>query len=248
MACVDGDLKARVWPFDVTGKGLYVGLFEHEEVQFIRRILKPGMVFLDIGANMGFYSIIAAKYVGSSGQVHSFEPSPRMFEELKFNIELNGLSNVEPNSIALGDKSGTACLSRYERGKEVYASLSPNVYPGAKITGHDYVTVETLDNYVEEKRLERVDVIKIDVEGAECLVLRGSQVLLSSTSGPTIILEMVPSLMEHFNCSCNEVVRFFREFGYKVFTLSDGIYEELSGDCWCSEMIGSNFVAIKKKE
>jgi FkbM family methyltransferase len=132
------------------------------------------MVFFDIGANMGYYTLIAAKKVGPTGRVDSFEPSPRMFNELKFNLELNKFNNVHINNIALGDEPGVARLSRYDRGREVYGSLSTRSFPGATIIGYDEVALETLDNYMVKKGIKQVDMIKMDVEGAEFLVLKGA--------------------------------------------------------------------------
>ena len=162
---IDGDIKARIWPGDAIGRELFVGeLFEEDEVNFIKNALKPGMTFFDIGANMGFYTLIGAKRVGSSGQVHSFEPSPRMFQELKFNVELNNFRNVHLNNVALGEKPGCARLSRYDRGKEVYGSLSDRSFPGKTIIGYDEVAVETLNDYMIKKNIGKVDLIKMDIE------------------------------------------------------------------------------------
>ena len=215
---IDKDLKARVWPGDVIGRSLYVeGFFERQEVQFIKRELQPGMVFFDIGANMGFYSLIAAKRVGDSGKVHSFEPNPRMFEELKYNIDLNGFTNVKLNCLALADKTRVARLSRYERGKEVYCSLSNRSFPGANIIGYDDVQVETLYNYVKKIGINRIDLIKMDVEGAELMVLQGAQSLLESGIPRIIIFELAKINVTGFGYHCEEVLDLLRGFGYAIY-------------------------------
>ena len=246
IAKVEKNLKARVWPGDVIGRGLYIaGWYEQQEVNFLKRVLKPGMVFFDIGANMGFYSLISAKQVGPSGQVHSFEPNPRMFEELKYNVNLNSLDNVNLNQLALGDEPGTVQLSLYERGKEVYGSLSQNVYPGANIIGYDDVEMETVDNYIKKPGIEKVDIIKIDVEGAEFLVFKGAKALLSNSNGPVILFEMSQSLLEGFNTNCKEVAEYLMNFNYKVFMLNYGRYEQISKSYYLSETCSANFIAIK---
>lgn len=112
------DLKVRVYPYDVIGKEIYVkGLFEKAEARLALKLLKPGMVFMDIGANLGQYTLLAARPVGMEGHVHSFEPSARMFAELAFNVELNDLSGIcRLNNLALSDRDGYAKLSLYEPG------------------------------------------------------------------------------------------------------------------------------------
>lgn len=222
IARIDKDLKARVWPGDVIGKSLYVsGLFERQEVQFIKHVLQPGMIFFDIGANMGFYSLIAAKRLGESGKIHSFEPNPRMFEELKYNIDLNGFSNVKLNCLALADRTRVARLSRYERGKEVYCSLSDRNFPGADIIGYDDVRVETLYNYVKKMGINRIDLIKMDVEGAELMVLQGALSLLESGVPRMIIFELAQINVAGFGYHCEEVLDLLRSFGYTIYKLDN---------------------------
>jgi FkbM family methyltransferase len=246
IAKFDKNLKARVWPGDVIGRGLYVtSRHEQQEVNFLKHVLKPGIVFFDIGANMGFYSLIASKRVGANGQVHSFEPNPRMFKELKYNVNLNGLNNVKLNRLALSDKPGIAQLSRYERGKEVYGSLSQNIYPGAKVIGYDDVAVDTIDKYNKKEEINRVDVIKVDVEGAEFLVFKGAKALLSSSNGPVILFEMSQSFLDGFNTTCREVAKHLMNFNYKIFIFSFGKYMQVSGNYCFNENFPTSFIAIK---
>jgi FkbM family methyltransferase len=217
MANIDRDIKARIWPGDTIGKALYIGgLFEEDEVRLIKGALKPGMVFLDIGANMGYYTLLAAQRVGPGGQVHSFEPSPRMFSELKFNVELNRFSNVQLNHVALGDKPGMARLSRYERGQEVYGSLSQRCFPGARAIGYDDVVVETLDNYMENKNIKQVDFMKMDVEGAELMVLRGAERFLKQFKPQKIVFEFVEVNAAGFGYRCEEILDFLRNSNYTI--------------------------------
>jgi len=222
IARIDKDLKARVWPGDIIGRPLYVnGLFEPQETQFIKHTLQPEMIFFDIGANMGYYSLIAAKRVGEGGEVHSFEPNPRMFDELKYNIELNGFTNLRLNNFALGDKTGVASLSRYERGKEVYCSLSNRNFPGTNIVGYDEVHIETLNNYVKKMGIEKIDLIKMDVEGAELMVLHGALPLLESGALRMIIFELAKINATGFGYHCEEVLDLLRGFGFTIYQIDN---------------------------
>lgn len=163
------ELKVRIYPYDVIGRSIYVDrMFEKAECNFATGFLKKGMVFFDIGANLGQYTLLGAQRVGTTGKVHSFEPSSRMFAELNFNIKLNGFSDIcICNKVAVSDKEGTAKLSKYEAGGEVYGSLgSQHWAPDKSIIGHEEVRTITLDGYLKKHNILHVDLIKIDVEGA----------------------------------------------------------------------------------
>ena len=169
------DLKVRIYKNDVIGKYIYVdGMFEKTEAMFVTRFLKPGMVFLDVGANLGQYTLLAAHRIGGERTVHSFEPSARMFAELEFNVNLNGLSDMcVLNKVALSNSVGTANLSRYKQGEEVYGSLG--THRRGEIIGYESVKTTTLDAYIEQNHISHIDLLKMDIEGAEPQALRGAQ-------------------------------------------------------------------------
>lgn len=225
IVTIKDGIKARIWSGDTIGKGLYVsGSFEEEETSFISKILREGMIFFDIGANMGYYSLLGAELVGPSGEVHCFEPSPRMFEELTFNVNINGFENIRISNIALAEKCGVAHLSKYERGKEVYGSLSNFAHPGASIIGYDEVNVETLNRYITANSVERIDLIKMDTEGAELLILKGATKLLARDDAPIIMFEMSENLAQCFNYSCKDVLDFLKLYNFMVYIISHGNY------------------------
>lgn len=219
------DLKVRIYPGDIIGKFIYIdGVFEPVCWGFVKRFLRPGMVVFDLGANLGQYTLLAARCVGKSGRVHSFEPSRRMFAELEFNVQLNGLSDIcLLTPLAVSDACGAANLSRYEPGAEVYGSLGRHTRTEAAVIGYECVKTVTLDDYVERMRVERVDFLKMDIEGAELPALRGAEKLLSASDAPTILLEMADVNTEGFGYQASEIWDFLEERGYRLFVLdSDG--------------------------
>jgi len=231
-AVIDKDIEARVWPGDIIGKELYVrGLIEEAETRAIGKMLVPGMVFFDIGANLGFYSLLSAKKVGPTGQVHSFEPNPRIFQELLFNIKLNKFNNIYPNQIALSDHNGRGLLSSHERGEEVYGSLSDRNFPGVSIIGHDDVQLESLDSYIEKHGVNRIDFIKIDVEGAELDVLRGANNTLDILRPKNIMFELSEINVAGFGYRCIDVLSLLRVKGYGIYLpYRNGKLEKLNGN------------------
>lgn len=217
---LDTTLKVRVYPTDIIGREIYIyGMFEKEECRFVKNFLAPGMVFFDIGANLGQYSLLAARQVGPGGKVHSFEPSSRMFHELKFNIDLNGFSNIcSLNSVAVSDTRGTAKLSRYEPGSEVYGSLGTQHWTTTSpIIGYEEVNTITLDEYTRENRVNHVDLIKMDIEGAELKALHGATQLLSQADAPTLVVELADINTIGFGYPAMDIWDFLEKLGYSLY-------------------------------
>jgi len=208
----------RIYPHDIIGEPIYVnGMFEPSECKFVMKFLTPGMVFFDVGANLGQYTLLAAQRVGREGQVHSFEPSSRMFAESKYNVELNVLSNIcTLNKLALSNKVGTAKLSRYQPGAEVYGSLGTQCRE-SPIVGYEVVETTTLDTYVEKKGVDHIDLIKMDIEGAELLALQGSEHTLSKSIAPAIVLEMADINTIGLEYQATEIWDYLEQFGYQFY-------------------------------
>ena len=143
--------------------------------------LRPGMTFVDVGANNGYFSLLAAKAVGTSGKVYAFEPVPETFSRLKRNVELNRFKNVRLNRLALGMKNSTVDinLSGVEDGLNSIVSIGHAV-------SSTTVKVRTLDSIIEG---EDIDLMKIDVEGYEKQVLMGSKRLLGAGKIKKIVFE-----------------------------------------------------------
>ncbi len=162
-------------------KYYWTGTHEREVQRCITDILKPGMVFWDVGAHIGFFSLTASRIVGVSGEVHSFEPMPANRERLLRAIQLNEAENVIVHDVALAAESGTSLL---------HAHHSTTMWTLVAELGESHgvvVTCWTLDDMAES--CDRTpNVIKVDAEGAEVGVLRGGTHLLSS-AGPSLIVE-----------------------------------------------------------
>jgi FkbM family methyltransferase len=156
------------------------GLVEPQDVRFFLSLLEPGMTVLDVGANIGMYTVLAARRVGPAGRVHAFEPTPAVAGSLLRNIALNALDNVVVNEAAVSDTAGVATLFLGETCDR--SSLAGGGTP---------VQVEavTLDGYLADCEVPKVDVVKMDVEGAEARALRGAGRLLAGEDAPVLMLE-----------------------------------------------------------
>ncbi len=172
--------------------------------------LPEGGVFMDIGANVGFFTLLAARRVGKGGQVHAFEPEPRTYAALRRNIALNRLTNVTAWQLALSDTAGTATLFPHAGGNSGAASLRPLENSGPPVA----VELDTYDRLAAERGLPVPSLIKIDVEGAETKVIRGMTQLLSQETKPPILMEISEFSLEKLGSSRQELLGMMRNFGY----------------------------------
>ena len=148
--------------------------------------LRPGQVVFDVGSNVGFYSLIAARLVGPRGEVHAFEAIPECAHEVTVNARRNRLRNVHVHAVAVTDTNGTVELlrSRHPGGATVSADDRPPDFTGALV-----VPAVSLDGFVAQADVRRPDLVKIDVEGAEMLVLSGMEGLLREAR-PVVLCEV----------------------------------------------------------
>lgn len=170
---------------DPVAKSIYLyGCYEYPVTRLISAILRPGMVFFDIGANAGFFSLLASTKCKA---VYAFEPLPSNLHRLSINLELNATQNVTVVQSAVTDRSGTGTLYVPEDENTGLASLIEET------GGHSIaVPTITLDEFVRKQGIGRVDLIKIDIEGAEALAFEGAQELLSRVDAPDVIFEAKP--------------------------------------------------------
>jgi FkbM family methyltransferase len=179
------------------GRSLYSGGFETAELEFLWQSLKPGDIFLDVGANGGIFTVIGAKKVGSTGHVYAFEPGFQELKLLRQNIAINNLTNVTVIERGVSNKSGEAQFAISKDG--AMNSLAKTNHPGQCIQDWRKIEITSLDDLAKEFNLKKVDFIKIDVEGAEKLVFEGAKDLFSSMSSLTILFEAADLNSSSFN-------------------------------------------------
>ena len=201
----------------VTQSILSSGIWEPESTRIVEA-LPEGGVFIDVGAHVGYYSLTASKRVGRSGRVISVEPNPPTVDRLKRNISLNNASNVSVQQVACTDTE--KMLHFFQAGFENTGSSSEsnkNAHSSREIE----VRGVPLDTIVKDLDLKRVDLVKIDVEGAELQVLTGMKQSMAKY-GPKIIIELVEENLENLGTSVKEVQEFFRQNGYVQKSHIDG--------------------------
>jgi len=210
------------------GKFLYYrGIYEEIIVKEFRKLIRPGMIFIDIGANAGYYTVIAGHLVGSRGQVIAFEPQPELAKLIRSNAILNQLTNVRIEAVALGSREGEDVLYQVSERNDGQATMRLN--DDDHIVGQPIpVHVDTLDKTLNDRRIEAVHGMKIDVEGAEVSVLEGFRDHLRSRSRPRFIyVECIDSHLARFGNHSEEIFSLLRGYQYRLLSLSYGRWRPL---------------------
>jgi FkbM family methyltransferase len=191
--------------------------FEQGEQGFLQQFIRPGMAILDIGAHHGLYSLLASKKVSPGGHVIAFEPSPRELRRLRRHLSLNRRRNVQVEPLALGNTEET---------RELYVVLGQETGcnslrqpaisdPVKKVR----VPVTTIDRYIQRTGIQRVDFVKLDVEGAELEVLKGGSRLLSDFK-PAILCELADVRTGPWGYRSMEIYEFLAALGYRWFSIT----------------------------
>jgi FkbM family methyltransferase len=212
-------MRIEVDPRDYIGHKIITnGCFEPETFEFIQRFLQPGMIFLDIGANVGQYTLLGSQRVGPGGKVHAFEPHPILWSVLSRNIGLNRCANVVCDSLAVAEREGVQPLFHGPPDRAGETAL----VPCEGQTEFTQVRTVTVDSYLRSHMIAQVDLIKIDVEGAELRVLEGATNLLTRGAGLTLILEFNDGAAHRFGHSVGDVASFLRARGFALYRLQTG--------------------------
>lgn len=161
---------------------IYAGAYERSETAVVQALLKPGMVVVDAGANIGYYTALAASKVGSSGKIFAFEPNAAARQRLEWMVELNALSQVRVQPFGLSDSDEERKLFSI-----FSATNNPTMIEHGQIIGT--ARVQTLDRFVAEMEIERIDFLKIDVEGWEPNILKGAEATLRQGRIKAILCE-----------------------------------------------------------
>jgi FkbM family methyltransferase len=216
---LDG-LKLTARPIDGNGRLIcYFGTKFDTIFDFLKIFLQKGMVYVDVGANIGSHAINAARLVGNAGSVLAFEADPDTYQLLSNNIDANGLRNIVLRQTCVSDHVGT--LSFYKHKDSAKSSI---VDRGEELS----VTLpsDTLDNLIAADK--KIDVLKVDVEGAELSVLRGARAIFNDQRRPSIVIIEVFDIRDNMDRS--EGIREVLEgYGYKFYLFEGGKLTPFSG-------------------
>lgn len=199
---LQGKLRGYKWIAGSSNHGCWLGSYEFEKQDFISNLISPRSIVFDIGAHVGFYTLLFSALVGNSGQVAAFEPFPSNIAFLKRHIQLNGIKNVRVFEAAVAEKSGTA---NFQSGP----SSSMGHITDKSSASTFQVKIVSVDELVTNGEVPPPNYLKLDIEGAEFQALQGAVETLK-VHHPVIFLA-THGREVHQNC-CN----FLLELGYKL--------------------------------
>lgn len=227
---------------DIFSDSIFTDNYERAEWRFVERFVKEGMTVLDIGAHHGFYTILVAKKVGSSGRVIAFEPSPREQKKLLLNLRVNFCAKVKVESLALAGQDGESTLYVVEGSSTGCNSLRPPDI--SEPTKRIPVRTTTLDSYLKKESLDHVGFVKLDVEGAELEVLKGGGGLLTRNTRPVFMVEVYDIRTTPWGYPASSIYDFLAKFSYHWFLITPK--GELK-PCPRLDHYGANLVAIPQE-
>jgi len=184
-----------------------------KEVLVLPRLAQPGSIVLDIGANLGVYTVVLARLVGSEGRVHSFEPGRRAFAQLQRMVSLTGVKNVRLHHAAVGDSEGSVRLS-IPRHDLRFAHIARA--PATSETPTEVVRCTTLDAFACDGATGPISLVKCDCEGGEYAVFAGGSAVLDQK--PTLIVEVAEPHCRRFDYSAEDLFGLLRGHGYEAFS------------------------------
>jgi FkbM family methyltransferase len=215
-----GIKNSRVFGYDIEldlcdyiQRSVYLNTFEPQESTWIKDYLQPGMTFVDVGANIGYYSLMAASLVGDRGRVFAFEPSPYVHGKLQATIDRNQIANIQAIQAGLSDTEGNLQLFIQTQPGNHTPSMVET--PGCRSIE---VPVYQLDKYLSTNQIDRVDLLKIDVEGFEPNAIEGGMDYIRNGKIGAILVELNDYWLNANGCSSHSLYMKITELGFQANT------------------------------
>ncbi|OJJ23548.1 hypothetical protein BKI52_04065 [marine bacterium AO1-C] len=196
---------------DLIGWYLYFGFKDHS-TEIIFNLCNEGDSVIDVGANIGYVSLNIAQKVGANGKIISFEPDPLNFQRLSKNLSLNNFQNIVLENKGLAQKSGELNLMVFEESNRGMNRIVPQGSTNAKSVK---VNVVRLDDYLNENPLEKLNLIKIDVEGYEMNVLQGAQQTIQKFK-PQLFIELDDNNLKAQGSNAQGLIKYLIDLGYSI--------------------------------
>ncbi len=241
------NIKLAVFLDSEISRCVYIeGVYEPNQFYFLSKFLKKGMVFIDVGANVGLYSLFASRLVGKTGQVVAIEPSLREFNRLKQNLKMNKIKNLKALKLALTNRDAIKKLNVAISPYEGHNSFGPFGYETTKIDHTEDVVTKTLDKLVQKTKIKQIDAIKIDVKGAELSVLEGGLQTLKLLK-PLPLMELSDRTLTKQGSNSNQIWKLLSRLSYIIyeFNQSSGKLQKAKQKKYYD---GENIIVIPKNK
>lgn len=214
---IDGGIKMFLTLKDNVQRHLFIyGYYEPAESGFWKNLVENKNTIFDIGANVGYFSLLASKKISQkNGKIFAFEPISHTFNRAKHNIELNKSNNIFLNKIALSDKEGTLEINVGNEYNWGMSSINKHDYLSGNI---EIVDTGTVDEFIRKKQITELDAIKIDIEGSEFLALKGMSNALSELR-PTILIEVLEQNLNKTTATKEELFDYLWKKDYIAYRI-----------------------------
>jgi FkbM family methyltransferase len=234
-------------------------VWEPEETSFVMKTLQPGMVFVDVGAHIGYYTLIASSIVGDSGKVFAFEPDPGNFAFLQKNVRVNHCRNAVTEQKAVTASSQRVLLYCSENNfgdHRIYDPEGEHLHLRARRRRSVAVEAISLDDYFKDKP-PRVDFIKMDIQGAEYGAFVGMQKTLQQNSGIIVLAEFWPKGLEQAGAPPRLLLDEVRKLSFKIYridkqgpceTSPSDILNSLTGDAYVNLALSRKDLPVRVRE
>jgi FkbM family methyltransferase len=200
--------------------------FDTADFRAISQLVRAGDIAFDVGANVGEYSVLLGRQCGAAGQVWAFEPVPDTYWRLRETLALNRCGNVTPVQAAVSDKSGTVRMNLFEPQYSAWNTLGmpEMVTPeGERVSPAKSVDVasRTLDEFCRFEKIERINFLKVDVEGFEEAVFRGAAELLRGRRIDCVCFEISQAPLKGANATSRSIFEALEAFGYSAYSFNE---------------------------
>lgn len=192
-------------------------IYEPFETEIVKNTVRRGDIVLDLGANIGYYTLLMAQLVGSEGKVFSFEPEPKNFILLQKNVEINNFKNVFLKECAVGKKSGQTKLFLSEFGPAMH-----RIYESEYCHKPIEIRIVALDDYFENNEIKnKISFMKIDVEGSEFSCLQGMRSILKENKKIKLLMEFMPDALRDYGSDPQKLLDFLVDNSFQVSRVNE---------------------------
>lgn len=219
---------------------IYFNTMEREEISFISKVISKGSLCIDVGANVGFYALHFAKWVGKNGRVHAFEPDPNNFKLLNENCVLNNFTSIiQTHNIAFSDQSGL--MPFYQTGAAHSGWGSLYEFKDIAVSRINVPTI-TMDDFLQSQKINQVDFLKVDVEATEFEFLEGAKYSLKTQIFKYILIEFNGPRLEERGKNIHDFVKIFSDNNYRAMGIHTDYLEKLKNGTLQQNKVMGNFL------
>lgn len=242
VAYLEFDLAMHIPPRYRACRDLKANVYENETSVLFKKLVRRGMRVVDLGANIGYYSLLASRLVGKNGHVYAFEPVTQNLDYLKKNVELNNCLNVIIVPMAVGEITREMLFQQYS--DHTLGHLIPNADENNSLLVK--VQAVRLDDFMADQNWPRIDFVKADVEGGEVAALKGMTETCKRNSHLHMLLEYNPKALERAHYTGKDFVTTVSKLGFSTVQIPEQNMKQIPVDSLLEYQYGAFNILLSK--